>query len=174
MTESSIRRLLYTDPVWAAYAIADLQPGLAAHCTWRFASNGGDALIMLYRGLTPPVLFSMGAPDRVGRLLAAEAQAGGLPARVYLSIPDAHAATVAECYDVSADRRPMLRMALRRAVEIAVPAIPGLGDPHGMARLIRARPGVGEHGLFLGMAAEAIVAGASGVVVLSPLPVGEG
>lgn len=126
MTESSIRRILYTDPVWAAYAIADLQPGLAAHCTWRFASNGGDALIMLYRGLTPPVLFSMGAPDLVGRLLAAEAQAGGLPARVYLSIPDAHAATVAECYDVSADRRPMLRMALRRAVEIAVPAMPGL------------------------------------------------
>ncbi len=50
----------------------------------------------------------------------------------------------------------------------------GLSDPHAMAQLIRARPGVVEHGLFLGMAAEAIVAGASGVVVLSPLPVGEG
>ena len=50
----------------------------------------------------------------------------------------------------------------------------GLGEPQEMARLIRARPGVVEHGLFLGMAAEAIVAGAGGVVVLSPLPVGEG
>ena len=50
----------------------------------------------------------------------------------------------------------------------------GLNDPQETARLIRAQPGVVEHGLFLGMAAEAIVAGAGGVVVLSPLPVGEG
>ena len=50
----------------------------------------------------------------------------------------------------------------------------GLSDPQETARLIRAQPGVVEHGLFLGMAAEAIVAGAGGIVVLSPLPVGEG
>ena len=43
----------------------------------------------------------------------------------------------------------------------------GLSDPHETARLIRARPGVVEHGLFLGMAAEAIVAEAGGIVVLS-------
>ena len=42
----------------------------------------------------------------------------------------------------------------------------GLGDPREMARLIRAQPGVVEHGLFLGMATEAVVAGAGGVVVL--------
>jgi ribose 5-phosphate isomerase A len=42
----------------------------------------------------------------------------------------------------------------------------GLGDPREMAQLIRAQPGVVEHGLFLGMATEAVVAGASGVVVL--------
>jgi len=39
-------------------------------------------------------------------------------------------------------------------------------DPPEMGRLIRARPGVVEHGLFLGMAAEAVVAGAGGVVVM--------
>lgn len=39
-------------------------------------------------------------------------------------------------------------------------------DPPEMGRLIRARPGVVEHGLFLGMATEAVVAGASGVVVM--------
>lgn len=42
----------------------------------------------------------------------------------------------------------------------------GLADPPAMARLIRAQPGVVEHGLFLGMATEAVVAGAQGVVVL--------
>jgi ribose 5-phosphate isomerase A len=42
----------------------------------------------------------------------------------------------------------------------------GLGDPRQMAQLIRAQPGVVEHGLFLGLATEAVVAGAGGVVVL--------
>ncbi len=42
----------------------------------------------------------------------------------------------------------------------------GLTDPRQMAQLIRAQPGVVEHGLFLGMATEAVVAGAGGVVVL--------
>ena len=42
----------------------------------------------------------------------------------------------------------------------------GLSDPREMAQLIRAQPGVVEHGLFLGMATEAVVAGAGGVVVL--------
>jgi ribosomal protein S18 acetylase RimI-like enzyme len=127
---AAVRRILYTDPIWAAYAIADLQPGFAADCTWRSASNGGDALTMLYRGLTPPVLFTMGAPGLVGRLLTEEAAAGALPATVYVSIPDAHNETVAAFYDFAADRRPMLRMALRRAVEIAAPAVPGLARLH--------------------------------------------
>ncbi len=42
----------------------------------------------------------------------------------------------------------------------------GLTNPQEMAQLIRAQPGVVEHGLFLGMATEAIVAGERGVVVL--------
>jgi len=42
----------------------------------------------------------------------------------------------------------------------------GLSNPRQMAQLIRAQPGVVEHGLFLGMATEAVVAGAGGVVVL--------
>lgn len=41
----------------------------------------------------------------------------------------------------------------------------GLSDPQEMARLIRAQPGVVEHGLFLGMAAAAVVAGSKGVNV---------
>lgn len=123
---AEIRRILYTDPIWAAYAIADLQPAYAAYCTWRAAANGGDALTMFYRGLTPPVLFSMGAPEVVGGLLAAQAEEGVLPAAAYMSIPDTHAETVDAYYDLSADRRPMLRMALRRAVEVVAPPVPGL------------------------------------------------
>ena len=43
---------------------------------------------------------------------------------------------------------------------------PGLPNPSEMAQLIRAQPGVVEHGLFLGMATEAIIAGERGVRVL--------
>ncbi len=42
----------------------------------------------------------------------------------------------------------------------------GLADPAAMAARIRAQPGVVEHGLFLGMAATAVIAGDKGVVVL--------
>lgn len=43
---------------------------------------------------------------------------------------------------------------------------PGLPNPSEIAQLIRAQPGVVEHGLFLGMATEAIVAGERGVLLL--------
>lgn len=43
---------------------------------------------------------------------------------------------------------------------------PGLLNPPEMAQLIRAQPGVVEHGMFLGMATEAVVAGKRGIVVL--------
>lgn len=43
---------------------------------------------------------------------------------------------------------------------------PGLPNPHEVAHLIRSQPGVVEHGLFLGMATEAIVAGKQGIVVI--------
>ncbi len=42
----------------------------------------------------------------------------------------------------------------------------GLSNPQEIAQLIRAQPGVVEHGLFLGMATEAVVAGTRGVVVM--------
>lgn len=44
----------------------------------------------------------------------------------------------------------------------------GLDDAPAMAGRIRRQPGVVEHGLFLGMASEAIVAGAEGIVIIHP------
>jgi len=42
----------------------------------------------------------------------------------------------------------------------------GIADAHALARTLADRPGVVEHGLFLGMATEAILAGVDGVRVL--------
>ena len=43
-----------------------------------------------------------------------------------------------------------------------------IADPDGLARGLKGTLGVVEHGLFLGMARQAIVAGASGITVLKP------
>lgn len=52
----------------------------------------------------------------------------------------------------------------------------GIADAYALARILAERPGIVEHGLFLDMASEAILAGAGGVQVLrrEHLPSGSG
>jgi ribosomal protein S18 acetylase RimI-like enzyme len=52
-----IRRILETDRIWSAYALADLDPEFSASSEWHLHI---DSLILIYRGLNPPVLFAMG------------------------------------------------------------------------------------------------------------------
>jgi ribose 5-phosphate isomerase A len=42
----------------------------------------------------------------------------------------------------------------------------GIADPHALAHILAERPGVVEHGLFLGMATDAILAGPEGIRVM--------
>jgi ribosomal protein S18 acetylase RimI-like enzyme len=58
--------LLESDRVWCAYALADLDPHYAADCTWLV---GDGAVVLIYSGLTPPVLFAHGEPEPASRLL---------------------------------------------------------------------------------------------------------
>lgn len=44
----------------------------------------------------------------------------------------------------------------------------GITDLHGLARELADRPGIVEHGLFLGMATLAVVAGTDGIEILEP------
>jgi GNAT superfamily N-acetyltransferase len=60
---SRVRAILDQDRAWSAYAMGDLHPDLAAHCSWH-ATNGDAALLLVYRGFNPPILFAMG--DVVG------------------------------------------------------------------------------------------------------------
>ena len=55
-----VRATLNRDRVWAAYAIGDLAPGFAEHCEWYSPGGNSTALILLYRGFEPPILFAMG------------------------------------------------------------------------------------------------------------------
>ncbi|MCC6168934.1 MAG: GNAT family N-acetyltransferase [Caldilineaceae bacterium] len=103
----AIRALLNQDPVWSAYALADLQPAFAPRCRWLMAENGGGpGVVLLYAGLIPTVLFSAGA---AGAVQVGLAQAG-LPAEVYVTIPQAHLPVVAQHYEFGASLMPMVRM----------------------------------------------------------------
>lgn len=123
-----IRRILYEDPIWAAYAIADLQPEVVESCTWTIGEGceGSQGLIMTYGGLNPPVLFAVGPADAVARAMESVAQ----PDRLYVSIRNEHEPVIARWYDLDADRRPMYRMVLRRADQMNVPVVDGLVRLH--------------------------------------------
>jgi ribose 5-phosphate isomerase A len=62
------------------------------------------------------------------------------------------------------DRRPFVTDEGHYIVDCRFPR--GIAEPHALARALRGRSGIVEHGLFLGMARTAVIAGARGVRVL--------
>ena len=65
VSPEDIRKILETDRVWSAYALADLDPEFRALSEWHLHT---DALILIYRGFNPPVLFAMGPPTELETL----------------------------------------------------------------------------------------------------------
>jgi ribosomal protein S18 acetylase RimI-like enzyme len=64
-----IRASLLRDPGWGLYALGDLAPGLAQQAQWHVPADGTDAVVLVYRGFSPPVLFAAGAPGTVAGIL---------------------------------------------------------------------------------------------------------
>lgn len=58
----AIEQILKRDPIWSAYALADLEAEHQPHCTWLQADQ---SLLLIYRALEPPVLFMQGTPDEI-------------------------------------------------------------------------------------------------------------
>ena len=65
-TADSVAAILETDRVWSAYALADMHPPVNEHADWYPEE---DAVVLVYRGLSPPVLFAHGHPLRVRQAL---------------------------------------------------------------------------------------------------------
>jgi len=72
-----IQAILETERPWAAYALADLEPGYGEHAVWFGAAHGIPALGLLYRAFALPVLLTVGEArhlrsvlDEVDRVLA--------------------------------------------------------------------------------------------------------
>ena len=113
----AVRDILSQDPVWAAYAIADLRPDLARHCRWMVAPDA-SGLTLLFTGLEPPILLSAGTPDGV----AAALNDAELPDEVFLSIRTSHLPAVRRHYP-RINRHDMLRMALVAGHHVPAPSI---------------------------------------------------
>lgn len=56
---AKIQAILETDRIWCAYALADLDPSELAHTEWFI---GRHAVVLVYTGIEPPVLFAHGDP----------------------------------------------------------------------------------------------------------------
>jgi GNAT superfamily N-acetyltransferase len=57
-----IQAILETDRIWCAYALADLDPSELPNCDWQV---GRHAVILVYRGIDPPVIFAHGDPGGI-------------------------------------------------------------------------------------------------------------
>lgn len=139
---AAIYAFLGQDPICAAYAIGDLEPPYFERCSWLLASRDGTtrSLALVYRGLDPPVLMTMGEPAGVAAIFGHLA----LPPKVAMSAPVAHLPLFQAAYDFTGDRvRPMVRMSvaqpdfrpkgLRRAANSPLASLRRLGPPDGPA-----------------------------------------
>ena len=104
-----IHAFLQRDPVYAAYAIGDLEDAMFGDTAWYLVEADGAArgLVLLYSGLEPPILLTMGEVDAVAAALATMP----LPERMYMAAQCDHLPAIERNYDFSADRvRHMVRM----------------------------------------------------------------
>lgn len=130
VTVTTDKREIYAfvqrDRVYAAYAIGDLEVAMFADTSWYLVEADGAArgLALLYGGLKPPILLTMGEPDAVAAALAVMP----LPECIYMAAQCEHLPAIERVYDFSADRvRRMVRMNV--TTETFRPATCGRGDP---------------------------------------------
>ncbi len=118
---AQVRQILQEDPIWAAYAIADLQPVYEPYCQWSVTAKGKEpGLFLLFTGLEPPILLTVGGAEAVAQLLAAAT----LPEKVFISALQVHVPQIEQYYHFD---RPgegttfeqMLRMAFRHPAALA-------------------------------------------------------
>ena len=109
--KGQIEAFLRRDPVYAAYAIGDLEPEHAPFCTWRLAEVDGQiqALALEYRRIDPPVLLTIGEAEGIEAIFDTAA----LPDRCTMVAQAEHLPVFQAHYDFSGDQiYHMVRMKL--------------------------------------------------------------
>ena len=110
-SRDAIRERLQPLREHAAYALAQLEPGLFERTRW-FTAEGpsGQGLVTHSRGGLGDATFVTGDPDAVAAILSIEPG----PGRSYLTCRREHVDAVRRVYSLS-NSQPMLRMAVARA-----------------------------------------------------------
>jgi GNAT superfamily N-acetyltransferase len=62
-----ILSILESDPIWSAYALADLDPEHDAYSDWH---SLGESVLLRYTGFVPPILFAQGEIGQINTILA--------------------------------------------------------------------------------------------------------
>jgi ribosomal protein S18 acetylase RimI-like enzyme len=164
---------LQHDRAYAAYAIGDLEPAYAAASAWFGAWQGKTlaALALVYTGLEPPVLFTLGAPAGLQAIMAH----AGLPLTVTIASRWEHLPVLQTRYAFSG-LSPMLRMSVepldfrptmgattvQRLHLDAVPALRALFAHGGEHAPDAFSPSQVAEGVFYGIYAGATLAAAGG------------
>jgi ribosomal protein S18 acetylase RimI-like enzyme len=173
LTETSaIRAFLETDRLYAGYAIGDLEPGLFEQCEWYGLGGGSlEALVLVFHGFRPPVLFLMGDEDVLAQFLPDVE----IPAEVYLNCRREHL-EVAGSLCAWSELAAMWRMALRVDSPGTEPAgcVPlGPEDAGRLAELYASgggeafRPAQMERGVYCGIVKDGRLVAAAGTHVVS-------
>lgn len=120
---TTIRHILQTDPIWCAYALADLQPAFQPYCQWHpVQTEDGEGLALIFTALDPPILLTVGAVAAVAQALAQAT----LPPAVFISAQLEHLPVLKQFYDFGDNLHSMLRMTLPGNIPMQMPDLPGL------------------------------------------------
>jgi ribosomal protein S18 acetylase RimI-like enzyme len=167
-----LRALLARDAELHVYELGDLDDRFWPHTRWWVR---GDAVVLLYAALEPPVLVALGGLASHAALLDELVAAGELPAELYAHLSPGLAATLAARFEI-ASRGPHLKMALRRRVAAEPVGVVSLGPADAdelVAFYADAYPGnwfeprVLDTGLYVGVRDAGRLVAAAGVHVFS-------
>jgi GNAT superfamily N-acetyltransferase len=174
-----IRARLQADPVWAVYALADLDPGAFEHAEWFTPHADCAAVALVYRAFDRPILWAAGTPEELRPLADSLFE----PATLRLQVRNELAAWIGERYR-SVELKPMWRLGLRQ-VDFSPRPAPGcrpvrLTDRHlaGLGALYATGESAGEApdffqpsmldtGVFYGAVQDGMIVAAAGTHVFS-------
>ena len=149
-----IRTILEADRQWAAYALADLEPGFFEHTSWFRAANEASTLALIYAAVhsafATPVLMTFGNAQALRGILH-EIGTTLQPRELYVAVRPEILPLLAERYQLTHEKA-MQRMVLDpmryqpittdRVVRLGPPTLRQCGDyiPMGK-RVAKHRPG---------------------------------
>ena len=138
---AEILAILSRDPVYAFYAIGDLDPALADKSRWVTALDGGEpvALALHFSGLEPPALFLFGEGQGIALILGAVLR----PAGAFATFLPGHRSGLAAYYQVGPEES-MIRMVYQARAQTPSPGREvvrlGMANLGELQRLYRLQP----------------------------------